>query len=165
MSLFPRFKRVEKIEEPSITVELLEEHLDSIRKMMLEIRNFEKKKITRSPMHTYWKSIDIEEAWPSCREVFTDTYAVLCGIARSFHTEPFELPPSASFSEALDLFSYLVARIEMQLGATDEVGLFSQDQLAGIDHRILLVQNAANRLQKHVVNDFVYAENAVRSRI
>lgn len=164
MALFSRFKRVEKKKEPAITVELLEEHLDSIRDRMLEIRNFEKKRITRSPTHMYWKPIDIEEAWPSCQEVFTDTYAVLCGIARSFHTESLELPPSATFAEALDLFSYLVARIEMHLASTDEVGLFSQEQLVVIDHRILQVQHATNRLHKHVVNDFIYAENAVRSR-
>jgi hypothetical protein len=141
-----------------IDIDLLEEHLDSIKVALLEIRGFRKKKIIKTPTFHYMQSIDIEEAWPSCRGSLHQAYEQLSHVAEKLDVEHEALPPSASFGRAIDQFVNLIDRKSLILEENRSLS-FSPNELQIIDNNILQVQQAVNLLQKRVMVDFTFTRN------
>ncbi len=148
---------VEKVAAP-IDLRLLEEHMDSIKVSLLEIRAFRKKKIVKTPTHHYMQHVDIEEAWPSCRDTLHRAFGLTCEVAKSFRVEYEAMAPSASFGTAIDQFVNLIDRITLAQEETAESAL-SQEKLRAIDANILTVQKSVNLIQKHVMVGFVFTRN------
>jgi hypothetical protein len=145
---------VEELAAP-INLRLLEEHLDSIKVSLLEIRSFRKKKIVKSPTFHHIQRVDIEEAWPACRDTLHRAYGLICDVSQSFHVGYEAMEPSVSFGTAIDQFANLIDRITL---AQEETGglVFSKEKMHGIDDNILKVQKSVNLIQKHVMADFVF---------
>jgi hypothetical protein len=139
----------------TIDLVLLEEHLDHIRVRLLEIRGFRKKKVKKSPTLHFMKKIDLEEAWPSCHDTMRQTFDSLCCVAQSVQVEFEPMPPSASFGSALDQTVNLIDRLMLFLETTG-ISQLSGDGLHNIDSNIHQAQQATNRLQKHVMLEFVF---------
>jgi hypothetical protein len=148
----------EEVAAAPIDLRLLEEHLDSIKVSLLEIRSFRKKKIAKTPTYHYIQRIDIEEAWPSCRDTLQRAYGLICDVANSFHAEYEVMVPSSSFGSAIDQFANLIDRITLAQEETGEF-VFSQQKLHAIDDGILNVQKSVNLIRKHVMVDFVFTRN------
>ena len=145
-------------EEAVIDLNLLEEHLDSIKVRLLEIRAFRKKKIIKSPTFHYMQNIDIEEAWPTCRETLHQAYDLLCQVAGNLGAEYEAMRPSTSFGVAIDQFVNLTDRIVLFLETTGD-SAFSEMNPRMIDEAILRVQGSTNLLQRRVMVDFVFTRN------
>ena len=160
--MFRKFLKLKTPEEPQeeavIDLNLLEEHLDSIKVCLLEIRAFRKKKIVRSPTFHFMQNIDIEEAWPSCRETLREAYDLLCHVAENLGAEHEAMSSSASFGVAIDQFVNLTDRIVLFLETTGD-SAFSEMNPRMIDEAILKVQGFTNLLQRRVMVDFVFTRN------
>ncbi len=151
-----------KKKELKIDVAVMGDQLNSIRTALLEIRTFDKKKITASPTSTYWKPVNIEHAWPDCRELYSQTYQLLQGIAERFGTKLPDLPADETFSRSLELFVESLDELTLRLADALGTGTISETELINIDNRIIEVQNTVNRIRKHVQVDFIYP--AVQNR-
>lgn len=160
MGMLSRFfgKNKEVEVEAGVDLHLLEEHLGSIKVQLLEIRNFKEKKISRSPTHVYWKKIDIEEAWPSSKNLLIESYDLLNKISEELHEHFVELGNPAGLKETLDVFIAQIDRIVLHINAARDTEHYSLERLRAIDAEILTVQNAANRIHKHVRTDFTYSK-------
>ncbi|MDF7798011.1 hypothetical protein P4C99_00950 [Pontiellaceae bacterium B1224] len=145
---------------PTIDLGFLDQQLDNIRVRLLEIRGFRKKKVAKSPTLHFMKKIDLEEAWPSCRDTTHQMFALLCSVAQCFQVEFEAMPPTTSFGSALDQSVNLIDRIMLHL-ETSETAALSENELQTIDSNILKAQHAANTLQKHVMVEFVFMRNPV----
>jgi hypothetical protein len=150
----PKSKLAETPEAP-IDLQLLEQHLGTIKVCMLEIRGFRQKKIVKSPTFHFMQKIDLEEAWPTCRQPLRIAYGLLCKVADSLDVEYEEMPQTASFGRSIDQFVNLVDRISLFLEADGGAAL-SEANMRTIDEAILVVQHHANSLQKKVMVDFVF---------
>ncbi len=151
-------KAIENAPPQLLNIDLLEEHLDSIKVSLLEIRGFRKKKIIKSPTFHYMQSIDIEEAWPSCRDSLHQAYLLLSHVAEKLDVEHEALPPSASFGKAIDQFVNLIDRKTLILEEHRDLS-FPHQELQTIDTNILQVQQAVNLLQRRVMVDFTFTRN------
>ena len=151
-------KKTPEEPKPTMNLNALEEHLDSIKVRLLEVRAFRKKKIVKSPTHHFMQNIDIEEAWPSCRKPFFQTFDLLCSLAQNLRVEYEAIPSTAPFGRAIDQFVNLIDRIAIFLETTDD-SAFSAMNLKTIDSIILSVQQATNLLQKHVLVDFSFTRS------
>ncbi len=147
---------IESVE--TIDIGLLEEHLDSIRVTLLEIRSYRKKKVVRSPTLHFMQTIDIEEAWSSCRDAFHQTYALLSQVADHFEAEHEALPDSAAFGSAIDQFVNLIDRITLVLDEQESFS-FTPTEFETIDNGILKIQHSVNLLKRQVMFDFTYNRN------
>jgi len=155
-----------KKEEPSeeelaavvIDLNMLEEHLERIKVSLLEIRAFRKKKIVKSPTFHFMQKIDIEEAWPGCRDTLRQAYDLLCNLAENLNVQYETAQSTATFGMSIDQFVNLIDRIMIFLEDAGEKA-FSETNLQSIDAAILKVQQCTNRLQKHVMVDFVFTRN------
>lgn len=159
--MFRKLLKPKPVEEPQETIDLLvlEEHLDSIKVCLLEIRGFRKKKIVKSPTFHFMQNIDLEEAWPSCRETLRKAFDSLCHVAENLQVEFEAMPPTAPFGKSLDQFVNLIDRITIFLEGSEE-SFLSTETLLNIDNAILRVQQAALALQKKVMVDFVFTRNS-----
>ncbi|QBG48747.1 hypothetical protein EGM51_15565 [Verrucomicrobia bacterium S94] len=110
-----KLKKSGKRKLETINLKLLEEHLDSIRVSLLEIRGFRQKKVVRSPTIHFMQPIDIEEAWPDCREAFQQAYPLLAHVAGNLDVEYETMPVSAPFGLSIDQFVNLIDRITVRL--------------------------------------------------
>lgn len=151
-------KKTPEEPKPTMNLHALEEHLDSIKVRLLEVRAFRKKKIVKSPTHHFMQNIDIEEAWPSCRKPFIQTFDLLCKLAQNLHVTCEKIPPTAPFGRSIDQFVNLIDRIAIFLETTDD-SAFSTIDMQTIDSTILNVQRSVNLLQKHVLVDFSFARS------
>jgi hypothetical protein len=136
---------------------LLEAHFSSIKVSLLQIRNFTKKKIARTPTYIHWKEIDIEMAWPSSKEFLFETYDIFCGISTALHEGYDDLGTNYSFKQTLDVTVTQVDRIAGHIYILLETGCLSTPQLEMINPQILRVQQAVNRLHKYIMSDFDYS--------
>ncbi len=163
MNMFSRvFGKNKKVEnETGIDLRLLKEHLDSVKVHLLEIRNYKEKKIIRSPTHIYWKKIDIEEVWPSSREVLIKSYNLLNKISEELHEHSVELGSPSGLKETLDAFVAQIDRVVHHIDVAQNAEYYSQARLRAVDDEILTVQNTVNRIHKHVRIDFTYSKNRI----
>lgn len=159
--MFRKFQKQKTLDtsQAPIDLKLLEKHLDRIKVSALEIRGFRQKKITKSPTLHFMKNVDLEEAWPSCRDQFFNTYNLLCHVAQNLQIEYGEMSPTVPFGMAIDQFSNLIDRITIFLETTDDSS-FSQLNLRPINRAILEVQHSINVLQRRVMVDFVFTRNS-----
>jgi len=159
--MFWKSRKEKAAEEPDkevIDIGLLEEHLDSIKVSLLEIRGFRRKKVIKTPTFHYMQPIDIEEAWPSCRASLQQAYALLSHVAEKLEVEHDSMPSSTSFGRAIDQFVNLIDRKTIAMEESGSL-IFSQDELQSIDTSILQVQQAVNSLRKRVMVDFTFTRN------
>ena len=156
------FGKKEEVENGAgVDIHLLEEHLGSIKGHLLEVRNFKEKKISRSPTYVYWKKVDIEEAWPSSKKVLIESYHLLNKISEELHEHSVELGSPSGLKYTLDAFVSQIDRIVHHIDAAQDTEHYSQERLRAIDAEILTVQNAVNRMHRHVRVDFTYSKNKV----
>lgn len=145
--------------ESGVDIHLLEEHLNSIKIHLLEVINFKEKKISLNPTHIYWKTIDIEEAWPTSQAVLVESYNLLNVISEELHEHSVELGNPTSLKKTLMAFVDQIDRILHHIDFARDTEHYSQKKLRAIDNEILTVQNAMNRVHKHVRIDFAYSKN------
>lgn len=143
--------------EPEISAELLGEHLNSIRINLLEIRSFETKTIRPNPFHQITKPVDIEEAWPDCRKLFIEMYAVLNDIASHFNIEPGGIYENSGFKESID--SFINQQDVITFGIADALGTgeYEEEELVLVDGLILNIQQSAILMRKYVLEEFKYS--------
>ncbi len=144
-------------DESKISAALLGEHLNSIRTTFLEIRRFKVKKFRPTPFHQLSRPVDIEEAWPDCRDQFFEMYAILNEIASHFNTEADEISDSSGFAESLDTFIEQQDNITFRIADALGTGLHEEEELLHIDQLILQIQHTANRMSKFVLEKFKYS--------
>lgn len=144
---------------------LLGEHLASIRKTAVEIRDFKEKTIYPTPTHAVRKKIDIEAAWPSSRQLFIQIFGVVNEVASRFELEPGSFVRGCGFENAVIAFIKTLDRITYGLVDALGTGKYAPSELVSIDERILLVQSGMNRLRKHVIEDFNYPVKQVRPTV
>lgn len=138
-----------------LDIELLSTHLSSVKVRLMEIRSFEKKRMTPSPTHVYWKAVDIEDAWPSCKEFVAEMYGVVADVSRELCLEPVTYRDEFHFRKALDVFIGQIDRMQQQIERYQD-RLFTKERLRALDEYIMMVQHAVNRLHKHVLVEFRY---------
>lgn len=143
----------------TINIKLLEEHLDSIRVSLLEIRSFRQKKVVRTPTIQFMQPIDIEEAWPGCREAFQQSYTLLSHVAGNLDVEYEAMRVSSPFGTSIDQFVNLIDRITVRLDEGEPL-VFPQEQLRNIDDNILKIQQTVNLIKKYVMTDFTFSRNS-----
>ncbi|MDF7806539.1 hypothetical protein P4E94_03750 [Pontiellaceae bacterium B12219] len=155
--MFFKHKKAKKEAPAEVDIALLGEHFYSIRITILEIRNFKEKIILPTPTHKVRKKIDIEEAWPNCRNLFIEIFNILNEVGERFQVEQGGFYENSLFTEALDAFLDQLATILFGIADALGTGRYTDQELIDIDARILQIQHGANRLLKYVKTDFTYS--------
>jgi hypothetical protein len=139
-----------------IDAQILDDHLSSIKKQMLEIRNYTQKKVTTDPTRIHWRPVDIECAWASSKEDFRTAYGMLSTISLELGAPAASPKTGASFKESLATFASQIDKIIIYLESSNKTLEISQTVLRAIDCEIVKLQQACNLLHRHVVIDYNY---------
>ena len=142
--------------ETHIDSKILDAHLCSIKACLLEIVNYKKKRFAPTPTHTYWRPVDIEDAWTSVKEPFAASFRMLCKVASELHVAHNFVLQETSFHEALQTSISLIDKIDQHIQITVLIQQHTNQQLHHIDEEILQIQCIANKINKHVTKDFKY---------
>ncbi|MDH3981645.1 MAG: hypothetical protein OES84_01950 [Kiritimatiellaceae bacterium] len=155
-------KKQNQTNEAISEAELLGEHFNSIRTAVLEIHSYKEKTIAPSPTYIYHKPINIEDAWPSCREAFIKMFGILNTIAIRFQLEPTDLPSDKTFTQAIETFVDTLDTITFGIADAVGTGIYSSEELDEIDDLVLSIQTSADRIQKFVLVDFPFPSESAR---
>ncbi len=143
--------------EPGIDGDLLDAHLCAIRVCLMEVLHYKKKRMAPTPTHIYWKMIDTEEAWESSKELMLSAFRTLCIVAAELHVPHEDLSLGSNFKQALCACIDMIEKIDRHILDTTETTQLSESKLVAIDAKILEVQHATNRVNRHVIKEFTYS--------
>ena len=143
---------------PAINATLLGEHFASIKQDLEELISFKKKRIVHPPVHVYWKTVDIEDAWEESQEMLLKVHHNLNEILS------FILPGSEShlnletgFLAALHDTFKLLEKIIDKLADALGTGALPEQKLNKLNEIIFQTQENATALNKFVCQEFDYS--------
>lgn len=148
------FKR--GVKKESVDAALLGENFNAIRDALSEILKFKTKRYKPTPSHEVHKAIDIEEAWPSCREFVTEMFSELHVIGEQLNVDTAGFPEKATLKEAIHAFVDQMNDIVFKLVDTIGMGKYSLEELIAVNEQVLAAQLKANQLQKFIMVEFIY---------
>ncbi|MDZ8118054.1 hypothetical protein [Pontiella agarivorans] len=147
---------MKRFRKKAVDASLLGENFGSIRNVLTEILGFKEKRYKPTPAHEVRKKVDIESAWPSCRDQFNSMFEELTSIAKQLDMKTTTINPNLTFVEAIETFIVQLNSIVYSLADAVGTGRHTLDELIEVNDRILKIQLSANDLERFVLSEFKY---------
>ncbi|QBG48409.1 hypothetical protein EGM51_13775 [Verrucomicrobia bacterium S94] len=145
-----------KVKKGTVDAALLGENFGSIRTALTEILEFKEKRYKPTPVYEVRKKVDIESAWPACRDRLYSMFEELTSIAKQLDMETTTINPDLSFSEAIETFVVQLNSIVYGLADVVGTGKHTLEELIEVNDRILNIQLSANELERFVLSEFKF---------
>lgn len=144
------------VKKDAVDAALLGENFGSIRNALTEILEFKEKRYKPTPVYEVRKKVDIESAWPACKEQLYSMFEELTSIAKQLEMETTSINPDLSFAAAIETFIVQLNSIVYGLADVVGTGRHTLEELIEVNDRILNIQLSANRLERFVLLEFKF---------